>query len=303
MATIGDPYWDNVVLAMHMDGANNSTSFVDEKGKLVTAVGNAKISTAQSKFGGASALFDGTGDYLSIADSDDFWFGAGNYTVEGWARVPATVSATQILVGQWGTGVLGWNVILVGTNGLALESSTDGAWSGARDLLSAANVYALNTWFHWAITRNGNLFTLWCNGVNVGTLTVAGTLINTSSNLTIGAGNTGTNAFNGYLDDLRITKAVARYTVNFTPPVAPFLHASTYELSGTVSDDTGALCARTVRAYRRIDGMLVGSAVSDTTTGAYTITTSTTDAHTLIVLDDAAGTQHNALVLDNVTPV
>ena len=219
----GDTYWNSVVLAMHMNGTNGSTVFTDVRGKTVTANGDAQISTTQSKFSGASAYFDGTGDYLSTPDSADFNFAAGDYTVEMFVYASATVSATKILVGQWGTTNLGWNVIVSGTNKVGLETSTDGTYSAPRDLLSANNVFSINTWFHLAITRYGDLYSLWVDGANVGNLTIVGALFNSPTQLTIGANETGANAFNGYIDDLRITKGIARYTTTFTPPTAEFL--------------------------------------------------------------------------------
>ncbi|MGE3429317.1 MAG: phage tail protein, partial [Hyphomicrobiaceae bacterium] len=73
-----DEYWNNVIALLHMDGTNGSTTFTDQKGHTFTATGNAQISTAQSKFGGASALFDGTGDLVSSADHADWALGAGD---------------------------------------------------------------------------------------------------------------------------------------------------------------------------------------------------------------------------------
>jgi hypothetical protein len=74
-----------------MDGANNSTTFTDSSltPKTVFANGDAKISTAQSKFGGSSAYLDGNGDHLSIPNSSDFEFGSGDFTIEFWAYVTA----------------------------------------------------------------------------------------------------------------------------------------------------------------------------------------------------------------------
>jgi Insecticide toxin TcdB middle/N-terminal region/FG-GAP-like repeat/Salmonella virulence plasmid 65kDa B protein len=85
-----DPYWSSVVLLTHMDGADGSTSFTDSSslGNAVTALGDAQIDTAQSKFGGASALFDGNGDYLTVASSPAFDLWAGDATIEFFARFP-----------------------------------------------------------------------------------------------------------------------------------------------------------------------------------------------------------------------
>ena len=88
-----DPFAANTVLAMHMDGTNGSTTFYDQCGKTVTANGNAQINTAQSKFGGSSAYFDGTGDYLSLGASvpTDLQIGGGGFTIEFWLAAPPCV--------------------------------------------------------------------------------------------------------------------------------------------------------------------------------------------------------------------
>ncbi len=93
----------NTVLLLHADGSNGSTVFVDSgsNGKTVTAYGNAQISTAQSKFGGASAYFDGNGDYLSVPSSDDWSFGTEAFTMEAWIRLDDT-STYKSLVGRAG---------------------------------------------------------------------------------------------------------------------------------------------------------------------------------------------------------
>jgi hypothetical protein len=72
-----------------MDGANASTSFIDNSPtpKTVVANGNIQISTAQSKFGGASAYFDGSGDFLQIANNQDFNMGSGDFTIEFWRDI------------------------------------------------------------------------------------------------------------------------------------------------------------------------------------------------------------------------
>src|SRR3990167_7740340 len=83
-ATEWDP--DDTSLMLHMDGADASTTFTDETGKTVTANGNAQIDTAQSKFGGAAALFDGAGDYLTVSGSADWDLGTGDFTIDFWFR-------------------------------------------------------------------------------------------------------------------------------------------------------------------------------------------------------------------------
>ena len=77
-----------------MDGQASSTTFLDAAtGKVASSTGNAAVDTAQSKFGGASGKFDGTGDYLSLADSNDWNFGSGAFTMDSWVRFNAYSSS------------------------------------------------------------------------------------------------------------------------------------------------------------------------------------------------------------------
>jgi hypothetical protein len=85
-ATPTDPNFADVSLLLHGDGANGSTTIIDSSPtpKTVTAFGNAQISTAQSKFGGASIALDGTGDYASTGNSSDLLMGSAVFTIECW---------------------------------------------------------------------------------------------------------------------------------------------------------------------------------------------------------------------------
>src|SRR3990167_8969973 len=104
-----DGVWDNVPggssfdsytkLLLHGDGSDASTTITDEIGKTVTAVGNAQLDTAQKKFGTASILLDGTGDYATVPDSDDWNFGAGDFTIDFWVRFNG-VAESEAFCGQ-----------------------------------------------------------------------------------------------------------------------------------------------------------------------------------------------------------
>jgi hypothetical protein len=73
-----DPYWSSVVSLLHFDGANASTTFTDQTGKTWSAYGGVQIDTAQSKFGGASGLFNGASDYITTPSTAELTFGAGD---------------------------------------------------------------------------------------------------------------------------------------------------------------------------------------------------------------------------------
>jgi len=97
-------------------------------------------------------------------------------------------------------------------------SSNGTSWNIAQQILMG-NISA-TTWTHVALVRNGSVFTPYINGVAGNTTTSAATLTTSTLPLIIGATGAGTSPFNGYIDDLRITKGYARYTSNFSPPTA-----------------------------------------------------------------------------------
>lgn len=203
-----DPNFANVSLLLHCDGTDGSTTFTDHSPNAftMTANGNAQIDTAQSKFGGASALFDGSGDWVSAPSDTDFTFGTGDFTIEAWIYVTSTTYETIWCTGAGGTPWLG-----VFSGALFL-------WTGAG--LSGGTV-TTNTWHHVAATRSGTTARIFLNGTQVNSSTVS-TNFTASGSRTGGGYDSPTADLNGNIDDVRITKGVARYTANFTPPTAAF---------------------------------------------------------------------------------
>ena len=212
-----DEYFQNVSLLLHGDGTNGSTTIIDSSPspKTVTAVGNAQISTAQSKFGGASIAFDGVGDYLSIADSSD-WDVTADYTIEFWARHGS--SGFLFTKGYLGTQSIS------GTNGFAI-----GHFQGNLSVRTASSLISSTgapitslAWNHIALVWSSSTLKGYVNGTEV----LSTTAYTTSTAVPLIIGNfsnlDANRYFDGYIDDLRITKGVARYTANFTPPTAPF---------------------------------------------------------------------------------
>jgi len=222
-----DPDFASVSLLLPFNGTNGSTTFTDASGNAftTTASGNAQISTAQSQWGGASLLLDGTGDYLTVADDDAFEFGSLDFTVEFWMYLDASIPAdgrALINKGNWPTATSSFLIFYGGSRELALYASSNGTtWNLAADQRLATNP-ALATWHHVAITRNSGTFRGFLNGTLGFTHAISGALQSNSYPLRIGAGEGAAGAFMGSIDDLRITKGVARYTTNFTPPAAAF---------------------------------------------------------------------------------
>jgi hypothetical protein len=187
-------------------------------------VGNAQVSTSVKKYGTGSLAFDGTGDWLSAPANALFRFGSANFTIEMWVYLPA------------GSQKIAWH--------------NNGPVTGNQNVVGVGTITA-NTWTHVAVTKQGTTIRLFLNGTLDNSGTVAATLQNNADPLFVGRGadhtgsgasgrdmvhcgetggnepkwffyltGNGTGDFNGYMDDLRITTGLARYTASFTPPAS-----------------------------------------------------------------------------------
>jgi hypothetical protein len=212
LTPVTDPYWSNVGLLLHMNGTNGSTTFTDSgpNAFTITRSGNAQISTAQSKFGGASGLFDGNGDYLAPPDTSSLQPGTGAFTIEFWARW-ASVSGPQTFFGfaaefdisKVNAGVIQTPSLMAGGGGL-----------------TGTTTFVTDQWYHIAVSRGTGIARLYVDGVEESSQ--SGTNRNFTSFIWIGREYFNNYAVNGYIDDLRYTVGVNRYAANFTPPTAAF---------------------------------------------------------------------------------
>jgi hypothetical protein len=215
----GDPYAEYVTLLLHMNGSDGSTTFTDNSylQNTVTAEGNAAISTAQSKFGGASLYQSVSGSYLSVPYNDGFSFD-GDFTMEAWVN-PSSVADGMAIVGVYGNGSYPLLISFVyGDNRVRFW------WNGSSSITSTSQIQP-NQWSHVAVSRNAGVIRLFVNGVQEASANDSAVIESTTNEpLTIGRHSFGGNGSTwfGYIDDLRITKGVARYTANFTPPTVPF---------------------------------------------------------------------------------
>ena len=216
-------------LILHCDGTDGSTAFRDSAtGKVVTAVGTAQVDTAQSKFGGASLLLDGNSDKLTVADSADFDFGTGDFTVDCWVRFAADPSAIQPVIVAIGPDAGGLVISVVSKEPYLYFGSTAYGFSGT-------TYFAVDTWCHLAVVRSGNNLLTFMDGVQVDSDDVTGKSHATSTGMTIGKDNAGTGFdwFNGWIDEVRVSKGIARWTANFTPPDAAYYGREVYIASST----------------------------------------------------------------------
>lgn len=213
-----DPYFSSVSLLLHMDGTNASTSFVDSgpNAYSLTNTGSPAISTAQSKFGGAAGYFDGSSNIG--ATNSAFDFGTGDFTVEYWFYASSLPSQTQgyaqICGNYTSSSMIGFGLVTPTAGSTKIYATTLAVGYNGTTNISA------NTWYHAAFVRSSGTLKMYLNGVLESTNS-ASTSFSISS-FTVGRGNSNDKPYSGYIDDLRITKGVARYTSNFTPRAKAF---------------------------------------------------------------------------------
>lgn len=218
------------VLLLSCDGTDGSTAFTDSSlsVKTVTVNGNAQIDTAQSKFGGASALFDGTGDYLSLADSNDWNFGSGDFTIDFQVRwnVLPTAGNQSLIMSQVVDGSNNQYITLENNSGV--YSIRYYVYSSASNIILINKTVnpSVNTWYHYTLVRSGNSWYWFVEGTQVGTTdTETDSVPDFVATLEIARyfDGTSTFTFNGWLDEIRISKGIARWTANFTPETVAYL--------------------------------------------------------------------------------
>ena len=220
---------ENTKLLLHMDGSNGGTTFTDSSGlaHIATAVGNAHTDTAVKKFGTASYQGDGTGDYLTIPASDDWDFGTGDFTVDAWVYAS---SANTYGFGQYAGG---------GAYAINQGGGTEVNWyrnGGSALNFGSSSSPTANTWTHVAIVRSSGTTTYYKDGVVTGSAQ-SDTFDYDGSAQIYYVGSVDANAghppLNGYIDEFRISKGVARWTAAFTPPTHAY-GANQRILSGSV---------------------------------------------------------------------
>lgn len=203
-------------LLLNCNGTNGSTTFTDSSpnGFTGTVVGNAQISTAQSKFGGASALFDGNGDRVEFSSNAAWAFGTGDFTVEVWAyfnSIPSPTGEDQFI-----------NVNASGGFSLYRTASFGGALTVSNRITNQFQQVwtpSANVWYHIAVCRASGTMRVFIDGVQLGS-NVANSTNYAQGTLQFGGTTDGAQwSIDGYLDDLRIIKS-ALYTSAFTPPTA-----------------------------------------------------------------------------------
>jgi hypothetical protein len=287
-------------LLLPLSGDNNGTIFTDYSPtpKTVTASGNAKTVTDESKYYGSSAYFDGSGDYLSATPTIEL--GADLFTIECWVKTTDTSQYATLVCkfdGTWAGGRWALRMSDVSGSGKVAFWANDMA-AGTPVVASSASI-ADGEWHHVAVVRSAsNAWALYVDGVSVSTSASTGTIAAAGIPITIAARSIGDRDIQGHIQDVRISVGEALYTANFTPPTQLYVSAS---VSGIITDGTGAPCQRDIVILDRVTKQIAMVTTSDPTTGAYSASFSSTNEVAVIAMDDAAGTVYNDKII-RVTP-
>jgi len=292
-STVGDVYFPQTKLLLPFDGANGATTTSDlsNSNHTVTFGGNAEISTVQSKFGGSSLSLDGS-SYLSIPTSSSWTVGSSDYSADMWIKTTDGV-ADLVSAFKQAAPNNGWLF------GIGFHTVTDGKLafynaSSSYELFGGTAFVNDGDWHHVAFTKSGATLRLFVDGVLDATGTITITSTNSGEAILIGRDNNASPSryYSGYLDELRISQGIARWTAAFTPPTsAPLTSAGDVNkqiiinstADGVAIGTGGINQARIAKAWVNFNGTgtvairdsyNVGS-ITDNGAGTYTVNFST----------------------------
>jgi hypothetical protein len=220
----------NTLLLIHAEGADASVTITDDVSgrsqRGISAIGNAQVDTAQSKFGGSALLCDGTGDYLLSPAGTQWDFGTSSFTIEYWIRfnaintlyVPIALrTSASILNGEW------WCEITAAENKMYWGFKNYAGTQYYVNLALAGTAFATGQFYHIALVNNAGTAQMYVNGTATGATTaLSGSFGISTTDLWVGAG-AGAYSVNGWMDEVRISNT-ARYTSGFTPSTTAFVN-------------------------------------------------------------------------------
>ena len=260
-------------LLLHADGSNGGTAFTDSSssGRSVTAGGSVHTDTTIKKIGTASAQFDGSGDYLQMADSGDFAFGAGNFTFDFW--IYQETFGGYVYNQESGNT---WLRMEQKGGGMEFNFYNNGSYAnGWSSYMPWTQATMEDSWHHIALERDGANIRGWIDGtevtLNPGDAPGSNNVPDISSVVWLGGKVSGSGYFQGYLDEFRMSKGIARYDGNFTPETLAGYGESytTYNNMTLVSNAQTAQAAPTEGRLMLYEETSTGSTTLDTDLKGY----------------------------------
>jgi len=224
----GDPYYNNVVLLMHLDG-----TYADSSSKTTAITSGGTLITTNSKFGVGSISFANSS--FTTPSSSNFVFSNNNFTIEFWIYITTAPTGSWGLMGNntANNNAAGWGIYFNATTNVVINM-----FGSNLPNIPSWNASWLNTWTHFALVRNTTTVLFYVNGIVLATNTVPMSPIDTGTTNTLSFGNwpaVAITGFTGYMDEIRVTNGVARYIANFVPQNAPFPNSATATALATSS--------------------------------------------------------------------
>jgi YD repeat-containing protein len=270
-AKAADPSFDKVSLLLHMDASAPTFGFVDSSAQAnpVDTFGDASIATAAGRFADGARL-DGTGDGLKIPHTPALDVASGDFTAEAWVRFNAVGPVMLILQKRTTNDGAPFRIFHNGT--VIRTYGQNAAGSYVFDIVGTTSP-AVGTWHHIALTRQGSTFRLFLDGALEGSASSSQVLLTTGAAFQVGSDHDGSSSLNGTIDEVRLTKGLARYTAPFAVPTAAFGNAVTSNAADPIPLDSTVVARTEAWTYNDRGQVLTYNGprtdVVDTTTYAY----------------------------------
>ncbi len=218
MAELVDSF---VKLLLPFDGVDGAIADIDHSGNnhVLTFVNNAQLDSAQKVFGPTSLLLDGTGDHVTVPDNAEWAFATSDFTVDFRVRWNSSVATTVFWSQGAGTPTNRQSMFLE-ANVLYYQ-----VYSASSAIITITNAWtpSADTWYHVGLVKSGNSYYMFVDGTQVGsTDSDISPVPDLSGVFSIGAETDGDFSLNGWIDEFRVSKGVARWIANFTPPSYPY---------------------------------------------------------------------------------
>jgi hypothetical protein len=216
----------NTRLLLHFESYDSSSTTAPKQPSMNNT---AQLDTAQKKFGSASLLLDGDSDYISVPDSADWNFGSGDFTLDFWIRInalPANGWEDPAFMQYVDADNRWWWALRNNGGSYEYRLYVKAGGSVTHNRACTLNPQpALNTWYHIALARNGNTWYSFQGGTQIDTWSDSDSMPDLASSLFVGA-HSDQGYTDGWLDEVRVSKGIARWTANFTPPTSEYTKAT-----------------------------------------------------------------------------